>query len=247
MVARGQFDVFISYSHDDREVVDRILDQLQKIFPTLRFWIDRENLIPGSDWADEILKAATETNLFLIYGSRSAFKSNWVQREIGIALQRKLLDRIPVVLLAADKKVIPNDLIRYQYIDFEDESIGLGLLEEFLRQQFISVRRHRTHDHALDENAQGMTLIIEPPCEVKLKQLPDCDLRYKIEKGLSRAELAVVWFDVFGEAMEDIIPGQGLANCTMELLIRARRRSHLDDLFKIICRMHKRVADIVIE
>jgi len=244
MVTQERYDVFLSYAHDDWDTVARIAETVRTRFPALRLWIDRDKLSPGVDWLNEILKAATETSLFLVYGSSAAFKSRWVQHEIGIALQRRLLDKIPLVLLAADKNAIPADLLRYQYIDFDNESVGLSALTQFLKQQFIRSTPTMAFDHALEDTT---SLILTPTCQERLSKLPDCDIRYKMTKGLSRAEIAVVWFDVLGESMDDFIPGQGLPSCAMELLIRANKRNCRVKLLRLLCREHQHVADIAIE
>ena len=51
--------VFLSYAHDDTEIVDRIADDLKN--EGVNVWLDRERLKLGDSWAtqiEEALKAA---------------------------------------------------------------------------------------------------------------------------------------------------------------------------------------------
>ncbi len=130
-------NVFLSHAAEDRAVVEVVLKSLRSRIGKLRYWVDFETLKPGQDWAEEIIRAASASSVFLLVGTKAAFESRWVQHEVGIALQRRLFDKIPLIILAFDPSVIPSDLQRYQYVDFHDEAAGMTQLEEFLTAEFL--------------------------------------------------------------------------------------------------------------
>lgn len=236
------FDVFISYSHTDYELVQRTLAEVRRRIPSLKVWIDREKINPGDDWSSTIVRAASEASLFLLFGSKNAFESHWVQREIGIALQKKILDKVPVVLLAQDKAAIPTDLAKYQYIDFASEPAGTRSLVSFLQKQFLGQPR-MAMDSAIEYTFE---LKIKPGCKEKLAGLRDCDLRFKIAKALDRHQVAVIWGDVFEERMDDVLPTIPKANCTLELVLRTQSRQLRENLYRILCMNHPHIADVEI-
>jgi hypothetical protein len=236
------FDVFLSHASSDRELVVDALAELRRALPKVRFWVDFENLKPGDDWADQIVEAASGASLFLVFGTKAALESRWVQHEIGIGFQRRLFDKVPLVFLAFDPQVIPPELSRYQYIDFENAESGLQRLITFLDDQFRI--RGRSVPQRPDPNIvfrRGPVLNFVS-CPAILAALPRSELRRRICKGLSRKEVAVLWYDVLGGRMDDELPEQPLANCAMELLLRSDQRERALELFDAICNDYPHIS-----
>jgi hypothetical protein len=64
--------IFASYAHNDKDVVMPILEELRK--RGYRVWYDN-NIIPGSEWSDEIAERIQECGLFVAFIS-SAYKAS---------------------------------------------------------------------------------------------------------------------------------------------------------------------------
>jgi hypothetical protein len=64
--------IFASYAHNDKAVVMPILEELRK--GGYRVWYDN-NIIPGSEWSDEIAERIQECGLFVAFIS-SAYKAS---------------------------------------------------------------------------------------------------------------------------------------------------------------------------
>jgi len=74
-------NVFLSYSHSDSQIVNKIANNLQE--EGIDIWFDRQDLLGGQDWQDQIEKALTEAAFVLVFISAKSLESEWVQADIG--------------------------------------------------------------------------------------------------------------------------------------------------------------------
>ena len=78
---------FVSYSSKDRaEVLSRV--QMLRVFDQ-QFFMDVLSLQPGEEWNPELEKKINECDLFLLFWSGNARDSEWVIKEVRLALARK--------------------------------------------------------------------------------------------------------------------------------------------------------------
>ncbi len=110
------FNVFISYSTKDIEKIIPHLERFRTIDGVKTFFAD-ESLIPGSKISNEITKAIKECDVFLLFNSSSAKKSNYVQQEIGIAIANNK-NIIPIVLDVSKPEAM---LMGVNYLDLSDK------------------------------------------------------------------------------------------------------------------------------
>jgi TIR domain len=85
-VCRYRF-AFISYSSNDRSEVMRRVQLLSAV--GIDFFQDLLSLEPGDRWAQRIELGIDECDLFLLFWSSEAKRSEWVRREVRHALARK--------------------------------------------------------------------------------------------------------------------------------------------------------------
>lgn len=88
---RARYDIFLSYSHVDRQLADAFIAGARE--RGLTVWYDQD-LSGGQQWRDEIVDALSESSIFMILFSSASNRSVHLIREIAIA------DRF-------DKPVIP--------------------------------------------------------------------------------------------------------------------------------------------
>jgi hypothetical protein len=102
----GLLQVFVSYSHEDTEIVDRLVDQIEKVgYPV---WIDRE--APGAQrFAGPIVDAIRSSKLVALMCSRNAFASDHVIREIYVAGDFKK----PFIAFQLDLTNFPDDVLYF--------------------------------------------------------------------------------------------------------------------------------------
>lgn len=104
--------IFISYSSKDRQKVERISDELQKL--GIDVWWDRIRVVGlkgGEDWESRLRKELGKSTHILVFLTENSVKSRWVRREIAFADQ-----------------VINKPLIRGEYGQIDYEQMHLALV-----------------------------------------------------------------------------------------------------------------------
>lgn len=107
-------DVFISYSRQDRAVVDKLADCLQSMGVSV--WRDQDIRL-GADWMLEIEQALNNAKVLVFCLSPNFLASDWAQYEIGVALSRSREEGVRVVPVLMRDALVPSMLDRFQYID----------------------------------------------------------------------------------------------------------------------------------
>lgn len=120
-------DVFISYKREERPRVQQLASILADL--NLDVWYDVA-LRAGERWSKRIDEAAHNAECIVVCWTREAAASRWVQREIDIALQRKVL-----VLARLDDYPLSDQLSAYHCADLsrwklDIEDINLRQLVE---------------------------------------------------------------------------------------------------------------------
>jgi hypothetical protein len=112
-------DVFISYSHKDAPLVDRLRPELKKLGWSA---LDMREIQPGDDfrrWTQSAIKHA-DSFLVVITDPYSA-SSSWIGYELGAA---EALGK-PIVTLVSDRvpaAEIPEDLVSQQRVTFDPQA-----------------------------------------------------------------------------------------------------------------------------
>ena len=106
--------VFVSYSRDDIEIVEKVLAATKG--PDLKFWLDRD--IPtGTPWRSRIAEEIRNADVFMILLSPSSVASEEVRRELAVAAKaRKPI--CPVMITQFDDfKELEYQLAELQIVD----------------------------------------------------------------------------------------------------------------------------------
>jgi TIR domain./Restriction endonuclease. len=128
--ASKQPHVFLSYSSKDKEVAQRIFQELRK--KGIHIGLDSLEIKPGDSITNAIDETLSASDYLVVLLSPNSVKSRWVQYELATAANRKLLKRditlLPVLIRNAD---IPASLKAYQYLDLRrDFDHGVAELAE---------------------------------------------------------------------------------------------------------------------
>lgn len=92
--------IFISYSHEDNDFAEKLVVDLQNY--CLSIWIDRLEMRPGDSLWEKISRGMKKSDYLAVILSPDSVKSNWVKKEVKIALGKeskvKRFKVIPVIL-----------------------------------------------------------------------------------------------------------------------------------------------------
>lgn len=111
------FNIFVSYSSKDKTEIEPILNQLSTIKNTEIFFADW-TINPGDEISQKILYNIEDSDVFLVFYSKSAIGSNYVQQEIGAA---KSNEKIIIPILLDSSK--PTGMLKgINYLNFYDQT-----------------------------------------------------------------------------------------------------------------------------
>lgn len=119
------FDVFVSYSHENKEVVDELVKELQVRRPSLRIFLDRLELHPGAAWQSHIFDSLDASKKVICAFSPEYLASKVCKEEFNIALfrHREAEDGVllPLYLYTAE---LPTYMKLVQYEDVREGDRG---------------------------------------------------------------------------------------------------------------------------
>jgi len=122
--------IFISYSHNDGDFVERLAKQL--VAHKVSIWLDRWEMHVGDSLIDRIQTAITDASALLVILSPDSVDSAWCKKELNSGLIRELEERRIVILPVLIRDcTIPMFLREKLYADFRtDFDAGLKTILE---------------------------------------------------------------------------------------------------------------------
>jgi TIR domain len=102
----GAYDVFISYSHEDKQVADAACAVLER--HGVRCWIAPRDVTVGMNYGESIMDAIAGARIMVLIFSENANKSPQVEREIERAVSKGLW-LIPIRI----EDVVPRKSLEY--------------------------------------------------------------------------------------------------------------------------------------
>lgn len=113
------FDVFLSYSSRDSDVILPLAERLRK--DGIRVWLDQWEIRPGDNIPVKIEEGLEACRVLVLCMSAQAFQSDWPKLESGTFRFRDPLNRtrrfVPLLL---DDTQIPGSLSQFRYIDWRE-------------------------------------------------------------------------------------------------------------------------------
>ena len=176
--------VFISYSRQDRNFVDRLVKDLKH--SGINIWMDTERLIPGTrNWENAIRTAIENCLAVILVASPSSMESEFVQGEITVA---KMHNRPIYPIWASGNNwinCVPLSMSNHQYLDARDNNYTSGVNE--LIKTIIALN-----------NNSGNTISLSLPdhSRVQINITPDLDVRTLIDTIYLQFDLAI-WFSIW--------------------------------------------------
>jgi hypothetical protein len=120
-----KYDVFVSYSHENTQDVLYLLEELRKIRPLLRVFLDRYELNAGAAWQQEIYEALDQCRKVITVYSPPYLASKVCKEEFNIAMFRHRDSEegvlMPIYLTSAN---LPTYMKLVQFIDCREADRG---------------------------------------------------------------------------------------------------------------------------
>ena len=111
-------NIFLSYSHDDRDRVRPVVAQLES--QGWSVWWDRR-ILPGQHWEEQLRDELKNCRAVVVIWTRNSVRSDWVQLEASAGLEIDGL--VPIQLDQFDVAPIPN---KFQNIHAADLTAWAG-------------------------------------------------------------------------------------------------------------------------
>lgn len=127
-----KYDVFISYSRKDTNVVDKICKCFDE--NNITYFIDRQYISGGLEFPKVLAEAIVESKVFLFIASSNSYNSRFTQSEVVFAFNKKQKsDIIPYII---DDSSLPPELeLTFSAINWrrkENHSIETTLVSDIL-------------------------------------------------------------------------------------------------------------------
>ena len=137
-------EVFISYANADRSVADPLVERIEET--GVRCWIAPRDEVPGLRYGDVIDEAVEQAKIVVVLFSKSALKSEWVNREVELAaaLHKIIVPvRVDDVQLRGQMRLLLNNL---HWIDLQaDRELGVQQVSASIA-RFLPKRRRKPKD-----------------------------------------------------------------------------------------------------
>lgn len=123
--------IFISYSHQDKDFVDRLVGELKT--SGISLWVDTVEIKVGDIFIDKISEGIDKMDYVGVVLSPDSVNSPWVQKELEIAMTQEIQGKkIKVLPILYRKCEIPNFLMGKLYADFTEEERYEMALEKII-------------------------------------------------------------------------------------------------------------------
>jgi cytochrome b subunit of formate dehydrogenase len=139
------FDIFISYSSNDRSIADQLVAHIEQAGYTC--WIAPRNIEGGAEYSEVIEKAILKCKIFLLVFSENSANSPWVKSELNIAFsENKYLIpyKIDATPLKGTMRLLLND--KHWIAKNEDENKQMNLLLSAVQNYFTKLEKRETED-----------------------------------------------------------------------------------------------------
>lgn len=143
--------IFISYSHKDKEFVDRLATQLVR--RNVNVWLDRWELSVGDSLVERVQEAVDGASALLVILSAASVASEWCKKELSAGLFRELEERRVVVMpVMLEDCNVPVFARGKMYADFRtDFDVGLtAVIEGIAKVTTPSLGRFTEPDYHID-------------------------------------------------------------------------------------------------
>jgi hypothetical protein len=114
--------VFLSHSHSDKTFAYRLAAKLRRHGHIV--WIDEAEILVGDSLVEKIREGLDKVDYILAILSKASVQSEWVKKELDIAINREIgAKRVIVIPILIEEVELPGFLMGKRYADFREEEL----------------------------------------------------------------------------------------------------------------------------
>jgi hypothetical protein len=118
--------IFLSYNHNDKELIDSIAKTLSEVFGQSNVFYDDWSIQPGEEIIDKMNEGLENCKFFFFFVSKNSLNSNMVKLEWQNALLKKTKNQIKLIPVKIDDCLMPGILLQTKYIDIFGQGLENG-------------------------------------------------------------------------------------------------------------------------
>lgn len=181
--------IFISYSRQDQEFVFKLANDLESRGG--KVWLDQADIRGGTQWRQSIAKGIQQSSAFLLLISPDSMKSEYVNVELEIAEEQGK----PIFPLIYRRTDIPDNLSRFQFIDFTQGGYQKNLTDLLSGLSIQGIEFHDAPELTADEQASRRRELMGAPVKVRwgtvLKKIPGWAFAWGLGWGIYWIVMAI--------------------------------------------------------
>lgn len=131
-----KFDVFISYSRKDREIVFPLVKEFERL--GLSVWIDLKGIESGVDFVDKIVSSIDRSEFILFMYTESSAEGGWTKKEILYAKDQGK----PIIPILLEGRMPQRGWFKFLCADINCVDIKNPLQKESLFKMLIEHKRN---------------------------------------------------------------------------------------------------------
>lgn len=117
--------IFISYNHNDEEIVDRIVKRLDIEFGRKNIFYDKWSIQPGDIIIGKMNEGIEKADVFFYFLSSNSLKSKMVSREWQSALMQSVNENLKFIPIRIEDCQVPSIMKDILFIDL----FNIGIIE----------------------------------------------------------------------------------------------------------------------
>ena len=174
--------IFISYSRRDQEFVFKLATDLESRGG--RVWLDQADIQGGEQWQQSISSGIAQSGAFLLVISPDSMDSEYVHLELETAV----LQGKPIFPLIYRRASIPENLSRFQFIDFTQGGYRKNLADLLAGLNDQGIKFQRAPELSAEEQSNRRREMMGAPIRVSwgtvLKKIPGWALAWGLGWGI---------------------------------------------------------------
>lgn len=184
------YDVFISYSNKDRQIVHKYAKFLEDY--GYKVWYDVKGLYGGAKFAGEIADAIEASKLFVFFSSENSNKSEWTKGEIFLAQKY-------------NKQILP--------VRIDDSEYEKSMMIVLLPLQYI-VCKNGVYEESLEELQSAISRFIGEPSKINTSRDNDKETKHRwVKQSLWFSGFLSLFFAFFMM----VVSGEYMYNVSLSL------------------------------